>query len=197
MSGTLSPKQWFAVMSERFPDEPERVRWDLSYRAYGANAVPDARTVARSREEIAGIEAALAKEAERQRTLMLEEQRLSAERMSKSAETRLAREASHVPAGPERSAAIVALRAQRVTLEAIGAQFGIGKERVRQILAKEERKAAWRARNAVSDENLEARLTALPPEAIKRIRVVGPPKVPDFTDARTPEDEWRAIQAGR
>jgi hypothetical protein len=104
----------------------------------------------------------------------------------------------------ERNAEIVQLRESGMTLRAIGRRFGIGPERVRQVLAKAERLARTRERIAQEKAEGERRIAAAQAEAKakaaarRRMKHVYPVRgVTPALDGRTPEDEWLAIQEGR
>ena len=104
---------------------------------------------------------------------------------------------------PSRTEAIVAMRGNGMTLEAIGAVFDLSKGRVGQILAKAERIEKWRqAREAAAEEHrlLCAKLDEYAAHQARRRRarnVVRISGVEPATNWRTPQDEYLAILTER
>lgn len=213
MVATKSPMQWFAILLEQYPDIGPGRRWKLAYSAYSALGMTDAirqqaeawQATGREDQERAQAkrDAERAAEKERQRQAREAEDQERLRRVAEAAEAAkhravlAAKLMAYIPPGPDRNAKIVSLRAEGLTLQAIGDRFGIGKEQVRKILAKAEQVAAHQGRVRNADKNLEARLAALQIDARRPIRFRVVKADLDFTGARTPEDEWRAIQAGR
>lgn len=200
---TLSPKQWFAVMSANYPDRSEAARWTMAYAAYGSGTLVDQ---AEFDEHIAALEALAVQMAEQHKRATeaeLEDERQRRLRWHEAEQERLReldriqaeRNARYVPPSPERDAGIVAAREAGETMPDIADRFGLSAARIGQIVQKERHRARMRAER----EAKAAASTRAIAEWAKLFAPIAPRHAfepIDPTKAWTPADEYLAIQAG-
>jgi hypothetical protein len=114
------------------------------------------------------------------------------ERKKRFEEVRAHRMASRtVPIDPglERTRYVMRRRSEGATLATIGAEIGVGAERVRGIEAKERRREKWKAERVERERKRVARaLLALAKVGMKRRIAVMPDA---FNESWTPERQWR------